>query len=199
MKRYDRAYFDRWYRNPRSRIATAADVARKVRFALGVAEYLLGRPVRTVLDIGCGEGAWRRALHALRPSLVYTGIDSSEYVVQRFGARRNIHLGSFASLDAHRWGETFDLIVCADVLHYLSTAELRRGLPLVSALLGGVAYLEMFTTADEVLGDRRGLVARSPAFYRRLLEQAGLTACGLHCYVRGEIAEDLAALERACS
>jgi predicted TPR repeat methyltransferase len=199
MKRYDRAYFDRWYRNPRSRIATRADVARKARFALTIAEYLLGRPARTVLDIGCGEGAWRLALQKLRPSIEYAGIDSSDYVVERFGARRNIRHGSFAELDASEWRNRFDLIICADVLHYLTAAELRRGLPQVAELLGGVAYLEMFTSADDVLGDRRGLVSRSPTFYRRLLHEAGLTACGLHCYVQGEIAEDLAALEQACS
>lgn len=56
-KTYDRAYFDRWYR--RGGIGGAARLARKVALAVVTAEYHLERPIRSVLDIGCGEGAWR--------------------------------------------------------------------------------------------------------------------------------------------
>ena len=54
-KAYDKAYFDRWYRDPRRRVATAADVARKARLVVGIAESLLQRPVRSALDIGSSE------------------------------------------------------------------------------------------------------------------------------------------------
>jgi SAM-dependent methyltransferase len=197
MKRYDRAYFDRWYRDPRSRIAAPSEIARKVRMVLGIAEYLLGRPVRSVLDIGCGEGAWQPILRRLRPTLAYSGIDSSEYVVRRFGARRNIRLGSFGALNAHDWRGTFDLVVCCDVISYLPAGELRRGLSQLGDVLGGVAYLEIFTSADAVTGDRRSWHDRPPAYYRTLLRRAGLTACGMHCYVGAGLAEETIALERA--
>ena len=59
-KRYDRAYFDRWYRH--GGIGGARRLARKVALAVATAEYHLERPVRTVLDIGCGEGPWRAPL-----------------------------------------------------------------------------------------------------------------------------------------
>src|SRR5690348_7556594 len=36
-KRYDRAYFDRWYRATRTRIDTAQSLARKVHLAVSVA------------------------------------------------------------------------------------------------------------------------------------------------------------------
>ena len=61
---------------------------------LGVAEYFLRRKVRSVLDIGAGEGAWRAELRRLRPSIRYTGVDPSEYVVRRHGRRRNIRLAA---------------------------------------------------------------------------------------------------------
>ena len=47
----------------------------------------------------------------------------------------------------------YDLIVCSDVLHYVSTDEMRRGLKTIAGLLGGVAFLELFTRDDETEGD----------------------------------------------
>jgi SAM-dependent methyltransferase len=197
VKRYDRAYFDKWYRDPRHRVISDAAVARKARMVLGVAEYLLGRPVRTVLDVGCGEGAWLAPLRRLRPGVAYLGVDPSEYAVRRFGAARNLRLGTLAALDAVAGPGPFDVVVCCDVLQYVSDDELRAGLGHVRALLGGVAFLEAYTTADDVEGDLRGWHPRTPDAYRRLFRQAGLTPCGLHCYAAPSVAENTAALERA--
>ena len=83
VKRYDRSYFDKWYRDPRHRVSTAAGLARKVAMVVGVAEYLLGRPLRRALDVGAGEGSWRGALRRLRPRLDYVGVDPSAYAVRR--------------------------------------------------------------------------------------------------------------------
>lgn len=183
-KRYDRAYFDRWYHEPKSRVAGARTVERKAHFALSAAELLLERPVRSVLDVGCGEGAWGLALRRLRPHLRYTGVDDSAYVVRRFGARRNIVRGTVGTLDALALDGPFDLVVCCDVLHYVAAAELTRGLPALAALVGsGVAYIELFTSADDIEGDLRGFHRRTPSFYRRRLDRAGLEAVGLNVYV----------------
>src|SRR3954468_22707094 len=94
-KSYDEAYFRKWYRDPRTRVHTPDSVRRKVRMVLGVTEYFLGRKLRTVLDVGAGEGTWGAELGRLRPGLRYLGLDPSEYVVERYGRRRNIKLGSF--------------------------------------------------------------------------------------------------------
>ena len=197
MKRYDRAYFDRWYRDPRRRVKTPADIARGTGLVVGVAEYLLGRPIRTVLDVGCGEGGWRQALRRLRPSVRYTGVDPSEYVVERFGKRRNIRLGSFGTLDELELDGPFDIIICADMLNYVPTPELVAGLGHVSELLGGIAYLQVYASRDEVEGDRREWHDRPAARYRQLFRDAKLTACGLHCYAGRDLAPVLTALERS--
>jgi len=196
-KSYDRAYFDRWYRDPRRRVATPADVSRKARLVVGIAEALLQRPVRSALDIGCGEGAWRLALRALRPGLRYVGIDSSAYVVSRFGRARGIRYGTFGSLPTAELEGPFDIIVCCDVLQYVAQPELTRGLEAVAGLLDGIAYLEAYTTADEVVGDRRGWFHRAPSFYRRAFNRAGLTGVGMQCWVGENLREATAALERA--
>lgn len=195
-KRYDQAYFDRWYRDPRHRVTTPAGVRRKVRLVLGIAEALLERPVKRVLDVGCGEGAWRSHLLEERPNIVYVGVDSSEYVVKRFGRARGIQLGSFGTLDDIGLNGPFDLVICCDVLQYLAANELARGLCAIEQLLEGVAYIEAFTTADELEGDTRDWHHRTPKWYRQEFRAAGLTAVGMHCYVGEALKERTLALER---
>lgn len=163
---------------------------------LGVAEYLLGRPVRSVLDLGCGEAPWRAHLRRLRPGLHYLGVDPSEYVVRRFGRRRNIRRGTFGGLRELRLERRYDVVVCSDVLQYLPTSEVERGLAEVRRLTAGVAYLDVFASEDAVVGDTAGWHDRSAAHYRRLFRRAGLTPVGMHCYVGPAAAADVAALER---
>jgi len=198
MKNYDRAYFDRWYRDPRVRVATAAAVARKVHLVVSIAEALLLRRVRSVLDVGCGEGAWRAPLKKLRPGIRYVGVDSSEYVIARFGKRRGIRLGTFGALGRieRSLRGPFDVIVCCDVLQYVPALELNAGLRSVAKLLGGVAYLEAYTSGDAIEGDKRAWHHRSAAEYRHAFGLAGLASVGMHCWVGDELRESTAELER---
>jgi len=160
---------------------------------LRAAEHLLGRPVRSVLDVGCGEGNWHPLLKARRPALLYTGVDPSEYAVRRWGKRRNIRLGSVDSLGVD--GQ-FDLVLCCGVLNYLSADTLTKGLAEIADHLSGVAYLDMYTASDAVTGDTRGAKRRASSWYREKLHRAGLTACGMHLYVGPAMADQLVALEQ---
>ena len=171
-------------------------IARKAHLVVSVAEYFLGGPVRTVLDVGCGEGDWYRALRRMRPAIRYLGIDPSPYVVERFGARRNIRLGSFGDVAHHAKDRVFDVIICSDVMQYVPPRELRRGLSQIADHAGGVAYLEAHTTADEMVGDKRDWHRRSPRYYRRLFAEVGLLACGPYCYLGEPLHEMANALER---
>ncbi len=195
-KRYDRAYFDRWYRDPRHRQWAIADVARKVRMVLGLAEYLLERPVRSVLDVGCGEASWQPILTRLRPRLQYLGVDASGYAVETYGRARNIRPGTLAGLGALGLRRRFDLVVCCDVLHYVPTPEVRRGLAAIAALARGPAYLEAYTSADDVSGDHVDFQRRSPATYRTLFREAGFTPVGPHTYVGRDMRRGLVELEK---
>ncbi|MDT8340777.1 MAG: class I SAM-dependent methyltransferase [Longimicrobiales bacterium] len=194
VKRYDRAYFDRWYRGPDARL-TPESLERGVLLAVAVAESVMDRPVESVLDVGCGEGRWQPVLRRLRPGAAYLGIDSSAYAVERFGAERNLLTGSFETLDAFAFEEPFDLVVCSDVLHYLDKETVLRGIDTLADLVGGVALLEVFTSADPVEGDREDFQLRDPTWYRRVFRDAGLVPVGLQCYVHREIAEALDALD----
>jgi SAM-dependent methyltransferase len=196
-KTYDQAYFDKWYRDPKHAVRSAAALKRKVAMVVAQAEYYLGRPIRNVLDVGCGEGVWRAPLMALRPDIAYRGLDSSEYVVRRYGSRRNIGLARFGQLAELRFDTRFDVIVCTDVLHYLKPAEIRAGLIGIGEMLEGIAFLEVFTHRDDLEGDRHELTLRSPAWYLREFREVGLLACGSHCYLGPRLERQVAALERA--
>jgi SAM-dependent methyltransferase len=192
-KIYDQAYFDRWYRGKHAQ--DDKHLARKAAVAVAIAELHLGRPVRTVLDVGCGEAPWRKHLLKLRPDIHYQGIDASEYVVRRYGRTRNIALVQFGQLQQLRIGPPADLLVCADVLHYVPGAELKRGLEGFSDLCAGVAYLDVFCREDRITGDFKGFIARSRGQYRKLFAQAGLTALGSHCYLSPRCDSPVSALE----
>jgi SAM-dependent methyltransferase len=197
MKTYDRAYFDKWYRDPQHAVGSQAELKRKVAMVVGQAEYYLGRPIRNVLDVGCGEGTWRAPLRALRPEIHYRGLDASEYAVLRYGRSRNIGLARFGQLAELRFDHRFDLIVCTDVLHYLKPAEIRAGLIGIGEMLEGIAFLEVFTNRDDVAGDHDGFHARSPHWYLREFHKAALLPCGSHCYLGPRLERHIAALERA--
>jgi len=192
-KIYDRAYFDRWYRH--GGIGHAARLARKVALAVATAEYHLERPIRTVLDIGCGEGAWRAPLRKLRPHVHYLGFDSSAYAIARYGRTRNLHLARFGDFSYLRPCPPVDLLVCSDVLHYLDTRELDRGLPALADLCGGVAFIEVFTREDAAEGDEQDFRRRSAAFYRQRLRALGLRPLGSHCWLSPTLAAHATALE----
>lgn len=193
VKRYDRDYFDRWYRD--RKIGSTADLARTVALAVAMTEQLLARPLRSVLDVGAGEGRWQPLLHRLRPGTRYAGVDSSEWAVGRWARRRNLRLGSIDTLDQLGLAGPFDLIVASDILHYLPTPVLRRGMQQIVALLGGVAFLPTFTAQDEIEGDRAHFQRRTAATYRSIFAKAGLIPLGMYAWTLKGRKPDLAKLE----
>lgn len=195
-KQYDEAYFERWYRRSRVGIGASEFVARKVHLAVAAAEYVLARRLRSVLDVGCGEAPWRAILKRLRPGIEYAGFDPSEYAVRRYGRRRDIRRAALGELGFVGLRGRYDLVVCADVLHYVRSRELRAGLAALAPHVGGVAFLETFTSADTIEGDHADLQDRTPAVYRRFFAEAGFVPIGLHLYVTRRTAATLVALER---
>ena len=194
-KRYDRAYFDKWYRG-RRRITTDAGLRRKVTLAVAETEYFIRKPLRSVLDVACGEGAWFPHLKALRPHASYRGVDPSEYTVAAFGKSRNIAQGSFGELASLHLRGKYDLIVCSDALHYIHEDEIRAGLPELLRVAGGVLFLEVLTREDDIAGDLEGLIRRSSGWYRRLFASAGLAQVGPYTWLSPALRDEAAELER---
>ena len=196
MKRYDEDYFERWYRGddpPKG----DGELRRQVALAVAAAESVLNRPIESVLDVGCGEGRWQPILREWRPEARYLGLDPSEWAVERWGAERNLMQGGLEDLHRFAFEEPFDLVVCADVLHYLEKESVLLHLDELADLIGGVALIEVFTEGDPAIGDRDGFHPRPASWYRRVFAGADLVPLGLQTYVHAELAEDLDAMDFA--
>src|SRR5262245_17857784 len=113
--RFDRSYYERFYKNPRTRVTSEREVQRLGRF---VCSYLahLGVPVQRVLDAGCGLGYWRAVVAEHYPRASYQGIEVSAYLCRELGWTQ-------ASVAEFRTRGRFDLVICQGVLQYLDSAE----------------------------------------------------------------------------
>jgi SAM-dependent methyltransferase len=194
-KRYDRAYFEKWYRSE-DRVNSAAVVRMKVALAVSVTEYFLRRKVASVLDVGCGEAAWLPHLRALRPRIRYQGVDPSSYVVAQFGAARHIRQGSLGELASLKINRRFDLVVCSDVMHYVADADIRSGVREIVRLCDGAAFLEVLTGEDDVVGDLEGMIQRPAAWYRKTFTRAGLVAVAPYTWLTPDLQPVASELER---
>jgi len=196
-KTYDRAYFDRWYHDADTRILMRDALERKVALAVASVEFVIGRRVASVLDVGCGEGLWRAPLRKLRPRVRYTGIDGSEYAVKRHGRARNLKLARFGAMPKLRGLDgPFDLVVCSDVLHYVPDTELAAGIGWIGRQCQGLAWVEVFAKEDETVGDHVEYHERPARTYARLFRDAGLEAIGLYAFVPRTVLNTLTMFEK---
>ena len=138
--KFDRAYYDRWYRNDETRTFMTEYAPVIVRFVLAYLDYLEVE-VKTVLDAGCGLGHWGTALKNLGRDVRYHGLETSDYLCRELGWEK----GSIAD---YRAEEPFDLVVCQGVLQYLSDAECKAAIDNLASLCSQALYLEVLTRRD---------------------------------------------------
>src|SRR5688572_32471901 len=73
---FDAGFYERYYRDPRTRVASRSDALRLGRFVCAYADYV-GFTVRRVLDAGCGLGHLRAAVKERFPRARYVGLETS--------------------------------------------------------------------------------------------------------------------------
>jgi 2-polyprenyl-3-methyl-5-hydroxy-6-metoxy-1,4-benzoquinol methylase len=163
---FDRDYYRRFYYNPRTAVTSRAEMAARARLIAGCVQYV-GLPVKKILDVGCGVGLLRAPLKRALPKAQYVGFEFSDYLCRRYGWRQ----GSVATL---RLRERFDLVICYDVLQYLSPKEAQRAIANLARVCRGALYFGALTLedwrdncdqtrTDRIAGPRPG------AWYRREL------------------------------
>jgi SAM-dependent methyltransferase len=137
---FDRAYYAKFYFDPRTAVTTQAEMRARARLIVAYAEHV-GLPVRRILDAGCGTGMLRQPLQMAFRKARYVGLDASEYLCERFGWER----GTVASW---RSPIPFDLVICYDVVQYLDDRAAARALANLSRLCRAVLYFSALTVAD---------------------------------------------------
>jgi SAM-dependent methyltransferase len=137
---FDAEFYRRYYRNPATRVATAAEQRRIADFACAFASQL-GFKVRRVLDAGCGLGYMRASVGQFFPRARYIGLEVSEYLAKRHG-------WEFQRLEDYRPAAAFDLILCHDVLQYLDDRAAARAIANLGRISRGALYLTALTTED---------------------------------------------------
>ncbi len=163
---FTKAYYDRHYKNPKTRVRSANEFNRLGHFVCAYVKHL-GVPVRRVLDLGCGLGGWHTIIEGHYPAAKYTGVEVSEYLCGRYGW----HQGSIVDYTART---PFDLVICQDVIQYLNDDEATRAMQNLAKLCRGVLYFFVPTSEDwDSACDRartdRNVYFRSGDWYRRRL------------------------------
>ncbi len=137
---FDQAYYQRFYFDPRTAVTSRAEMRARARL-IGAFTAHVGLPVRRMLDAGCGTGLLRAPLRRALPKAAYVGLESSEYLCRRYGWQHGT-LQDFCA------PEPFDLVVCYDVLQYLSARQAAGALANLARVCRGVLYFSALTRRD---------------------------------------------------
>ncbi len=137
---FDREFFERFYTRPATRASSPAEFAKLSRLVLSYLDYL-EIPLDHVLDLGCGLGRWRAALATYDARIHYTGVDVSPYLCRRYGWIQS-------SVTDFRSRQKYDLVICQDVLPYLTRRGIRDALANIARHCRGAVYLQILTAED---------------------------------------------------
>jgi SAM-dependent methyltransferase len=190
---FDKAYYDRFYRDRATRVTTPARARALADFVCAYLRHL-GVPVRDVLDLGCGLGAWRGAVERHHPRAKYTGVEVSAYLCRRYG-------WTPGSVVDYAPARPADLVICQGVLQYLPDPDARRAVENLGRATRGGLYLEVLTREDWARNCDRSTTdgdvnLRPAAWYRRLLRPRFVN-CGGGVFLHRSSPMVLFELERA--
>ncbi len=186
------AYFRKFYRDRETRVVEP----REMRDRAALIAAILNQaqiPVALILDAGCGIGLLREPFAALWPKARYTGLDNSEYLCARYGWVA----GSVATFTSRK---PFDLVVCYDVLQYLSDRDAARAIGNLARLSCAAVYVSALTREDwrdncDRSRTDRDVHLRPAAWYRRRLAKR-FAFLGFGVWIRKDVTAISWALER---
>jgi len=190
--RFGGAYFRKFYLDAKTRVVSPEEMRNRAAVIVGVLRQAQ-IPVRRILDAGCGIGLLRAPFAALLPRARYTGLEHSEYLCAKYGWT----LGSIADFEARK---PYDLVVCYDVLQYLTDREAARAVANFSRLTSAALYVSALTREDwrdncDRSRTDRAVHLRSGAWYRRRLQRE-FRYLGFGIWIRKNVTAILWELEK---
>ena len=132
FRRFDEAYYQRFYEAPKTRVVSAQEHASLAKFVFAFAAWN-NIDVKSVLDIGAGVGHWKRWLEKNTKGIKYVGTEVSQVMCEKHG---------FLNRDIARWRDRkkHDLIVCQGVLQYLPDPDVAPAVANIAARLHKIPH-----------------------------------------------------------
>ena len=189
---FDSAYFRKYYFDKATRVTTAAEMRGRAQLIAAILRHA-GIPVRSILDAGCGIGLLREPFAAVLPRARYKGLEASEYLCARYRWIK----GSVVDFEPR---SASDLVVCYDVLQYLSDRDAASAIGNLAKLTRAAVYVSALTLEDwRVNCDRtltdRAVHLRPGEWYRRRLRRR-FNYLGFGVWLRKDVSAILWDLER---
>lgn len=153
----------------------------EVGFVIAFCRHI-GVDVKGFCDVGAGTGWWAREFAKRYPSCEnIETCDASAAACELYG-HRNVPVQRLS-------GRQADLVVCRDVLRYVSDSDIDKALVRLTKKCRGVLYLQVITSdevIDEEASDMKGWF-RSKTWYRRELKAAGFRDCGMGLFASSRL------------
>jgi len=138
--RFDEAYYQRFYKDPMTRVYDQKRHAKLVAGVVSLSEWF-GLRITDVLDVGAGLGWWGQWFKKHRKAVKVISTELELEICKKYGHRQ-------ADLAGFRLEQQFDLVICQGVLPYLDAAGAEAAIENLAAMSGGLLYLEAITRDD---------------------------------------------------
>ncbi len=165
FRRFDEAYYHRFYESPKTRVYAPEQHAGLASHVFGFARWN-NVEIETVLDIGAGTGSWKRWIEEHQSSVKYLGTEVSQVMCKRHG---------YLHRDIARWRDRkkHDLVICQGVLQYLPDPDVAPAVANIASMSRGLLYAEVTTRADlresvDTLRTDQDIHVRNGSYYRGL-------------------------------
>lgn len=180
---FDAAYYRRYYHEAATAVVTPEMQRNEVAFVLAFCRHI-SLDIKRFADVGAGTGWWAREFAKRYPACKsIETFDASEAACRLYG-HRQVPLQKLAGREA-------DLVVCRDVIRYMSDADAEKGIRRLARKCRGVLYVHAITKEDEIDEEASDMSGhfRSTAWYRKRLSAAGFTNCGMGLFVSRKFRE----------
>lgn len=168
FRRFDEAYYQRYYEDPKTRVVETEDHDALCEFVFAFARFN-HLEMKSVLDVGAGVGLWKRWIEKQLPTVKYAGTEVSAAMCKKYGLLQK---------DIARWRDRkkHDLIVCQGVLQYLPDPDVAPAVANIAAMSKGLLYLEITTRQDllkncDLERTDQDIFRRNGSYYRGILNK----------------------------